>query len=208
MSNTPKQRAYRLGRRGEAAEETRRRIVRATFDLHAEQGIAGTTMIQIAERAGVSVGTVYHHFPTYADAIAACGAFTAQNVPQPDETLFDGAASRAERVSRLVHALFDYYERLPALASVREDRALADVLEHFAAEEARLRLALSAKAIGASTRTRKAAVLAALADLDVRRAFMRQGMSSRDAAEAVAAAANAWLDLEDTNPRKASKGKV
>ena len=60
-------RKYTLGRRGEAAEETRRRIVEATFALHAEQGVAATTMTQIAERAGVSVGTVYHHFATYDD---------------------------------------------------------------------------------------------------------------------------------------------
>jgi AcrR family transcriptional regulator len=55
-------RPYRLGRRAESAEETLRRIVRATYTLHCEQGVAATTMKQIARRADVSVGTVYHHF--------------------------------------------------------------------------------------------------------------------------------------------------
>jgi len=65
-------RSYRLKQRAESAEETRRRLVEATFALHGEQGIAATTMKQIAERAGVGVGTVYHHFPTIEDTVAAC----------------------------------------------------------------------------------------------------------------------------------------
>ncbi|HEY0437700.1 MAG TPA: helix-turn-helix domain-containing protein, partial [Phenylobacterium sp.] len=64
-------RTYRQSKRGDTAEETRRRIVDACFELHREQGMVATTMKQIAERAGVSVGSVYHHFPTYDDAIRA-----------------------------------------------------------------------------------------------------------------------------------------
>ncbi len=51
-------RPYRLGRRAETSDETRQRLVEATFLLHGERGIAGTSMKDIAERAGVSVGTV------------------------------------------------------------------------------------------------------------------------------------------------------
>lgn len=190
-------RPYRLGRRGEAAEETRRRIVRATFDLHAEQGIAETSMAQIAERAGVSVGTVYHHFPTYADAIAACGAFADEHVPAPTEAIFAGSSSRSERVERLVRALFDYYERLPALASVRRDQHLAETLRRVAREEARQRRRLAAAALGTSARGAPVALLAALVDLDVQRALLNQGFGTRVAAETIAAAANAWLDRGD-----------
>ena len=81
-------RKYNLGRRGEAAEETRRRIVDATFALHSEQGVAATTMKDIAERADVSVGTVYHHFPTYDDAIQACGEHAIAFAPPPGPDLF------------------------------------------------------------------------------------------------------------------------
>src|SRR5262245_28604607 len=106
-------RAYRLGRRAETSDETRQRLVEATFHLHGEPGIAETSMKDIAERAGVSVGTVYHHFPSYGDAIVACGAYTAEHVPVPTRAIFSGAASRDERVARLARALFDYYERVP-----------------------------------------------------------------------------------------------
>jgi AcrR family transcriptional regulator len=198
-TSTKSGRAYRLGRRGEAAEETRRRVVQATFDLHAEQGIAETTMAQIAERAGVSVGTVYHHFPTYADAIEACGAFASATVPAPTEEIFEGAQTRRERIARLAHALFDYYRRLPALASVRRDRHLADALGRFADEEVRARRALSARAAEVNVKDKRAAFVAALVDFDACQALMREGFSVREAAEKIADAANAWLDLQEGN---------
>jgi AcrR family transcriptional regulator len=190
-------RRYRLGRRGEAAAETRRRVVQATFDLHAEQGIRDTTMQQIAARAGVSIGTVYHHFPTYADAIAACGDHAARSVPPPDAAIFDGAASRRDRVDRLVRALFDFYRRLPALASVRRDRDLAPTLAAFADAEAALRHRLSALAAGRPAAAAKTRGLAALVDLDVAAAFARAGYGTEAAAAQVAAIANAWLDSEE-----------
>ena len=71
-------RRYAMETRAKTAEDTRRRIVEATYALHAERGIADTTMKDIAERADVGLGTVYHHFPTYDDAVRACGA-----IPSP-----------------------------------------------------------------------------------------------------------------------------
>ena len=53
MFDESKRRPYRLKQRAETADETRRRLVQATFALHSEQGIAATTMKQIADRAGV-----------------------------------------------------------------------------------------------------------------------------------------------------------
>jgi AcrR family transcriptional regulator len=192
-----RRRPYRLGRRGEAAEETRRRIVEATSRLHAERGIADTSMKDIAERAGVSVGTVYHHFPTYPDAIAACGAYTAERVPAPTVDIFEGAATRQERIERLAEALFAYYERIPALASVRRDRHVAEVLEEVVEQEADNRLTLAARAVGARKRDRQSALVAALVDLDVYRALRRQGFSTGRAAGLIAGIVNGWLDTSE-----------
>ena len=70
-------RRYRLERRAETAGETRRRLVDATFALHGERGISATTMSDIAARAGVSVGSVYHHFrPTRMRSRRARGTWT------------------------------------------------------------------------------------------------------------------------------------
>ena len=198
-SSNAKRRGYRLGRRAETADETRRRIVDATFALHSERGIAATSMKDIAARAGVSVGTVYHHFPTYPDAIAACGAHTAETVPAPTEAIFEGAGNRPDRVERLVTALFDYYERVPALGSVRRDRHIAPALEEFAEHEARNRLRLAARAIGARGRDRKAAVVAALVDLEVFRALLRQGLNRVQAADQITAIVNCWLNQSESS---------
>jgi len=190
-------RPYRLGRRGEAAGETRRRIVAATSDLHAEQGIAATTMRQIAARAGVSVGTVYHHFPSYADAIAACGAYTTEHVPAPTDAIFAGVPSRHERIERLASAAFDYYARLPVLGSVRRDQAIAATLRKFVKQEVVHRRRLAALAVGADAQDRRSALIAALVDFDVYQALLRQGFDRSAAAATVAALANAWLDGND-----------
>ena len=42
---------------------TRTRLLRAAEELFRRHGYAGTTVGDVATRAGASVGTVYHHFP-------------------------------------------------------------------------------------------------------------------------------------------------
>lgn len=192
-------RRYRLGRRGEAAEETRRRIVDATYALHAEQGIAATTMKQIAERADVSVGTVYHHFPTYEDAIRACGRHTLTLAPLIDFDLFAGAKTRAERVERLVRALFERYQRLPNYEAVRGERdKFAPLRKFFAEEEARQRT-LVAAALGA-TGSLESATVAALIDYSICRALRAAGLTAAAAARQIGGVINAWLDARGTGP--------
>ena len=55
----PPRRAYDSSGRRARAGESRRRILGAAHDLFIERGYAGTTMADIAERAGVSAPTVY-----------------------------------------------------------------------------------------------------------------------------------------------------
>ncbi len=184
-------RPYRLGRRAESSEETRRRLVEATFHLHAERGIADTSMKDIAARAGVSVGTVYHHFPSYAHAIVACGAYTAEHAPAPTAAIYEGAGTRRERVERFARALFDWYERVPALESVRRDRHLSRELDAFAKEEVRNRRRLAAEAVGTNG---PVALAAALVDIDVYRSLRREGFGTADAADHVASLLNHSLD--------------
>jgi AcrR family transcriptional regulator len=182
-------RTYRQARRGETADETRRRIVQATFDLHSEQGIAATTMKQIAERAEVSVGSVYHHFPTYDDAINACGAHAFSLFPLPTADIFEDAETRVERVRRLARAMFRLFANLP-IHRVIADQEKLPVLTRYVAQEQDARLALAVDAAGdADART-----LAALVDSATYDAFARLGFSTEAAADQAAAVANAWLD--------------
>src|SRR4051812_4074732 len=62
-SRTPQRRGpYRSPLRERQAAETRGRISAAAMELFTEQGFAGTTVAAIADRAGVSVPTIYAAF--------------------------------------------------------------------------------------------------------------------------------------------------
>ncbi len=187
-------RSYKLGRRGEAAEETRRRIVDATFALHSERGVAATTMKHIAERADVSVGTVYHHFPTYDDAIQACGEHAMTLAPPPGPDLFAGAKSRAERIERLVRACFERFERIPNYEGVRAERNKFAPLRGFFAAEAQLLRELALAAIGRGADAAKAATVTALIEPAVWQALRAAGLSTAAASRQIAGVLNAWLD--------------
>src|SRR5215216_956195 len=95
-------RKYDMSRRAAATEQTRRRIVQATMSLHDEQGIAATSWEEIAQRAGVGVGTVYRHFPSLDELLPACGAPTMQRLAAPDPrdapARFAGVDNAADRL--------------------------------------------------------------------------------------------------------------
>jgi AcrR family transcriptional regulator len=177
---------YRLGRRGEAAEETRRRIVEACFAVHVEQGIAATSMKDIAERADVSIGTVYHHFPTYDDMVMSCGQFAVEKIPAPSAAIFDGLVTRAARVGRLAREIFAHFDELP-VDMVRCDQDRVPVLRPFVAAEESHRIELVRVALGASKgQDRLVQVVAALLDVSVYRALRRAGLSLEQAAAEIA----------------------
>jgi AcrR family transcriptional regulator len=61
-----------MGARAEAVADTKNRIVAAAMDLHAARGVQATRWEEIAERAGVSVATLYRHFPSLKELVPAC----------------------------------------------------------------------------------------------------------------------------------------
>jgi len=77
-------RPYTLKKRAEAQAETRQSIVEATIALHQERGVAGTSVSDIAERAGVGKVTVYRHFPDEAALLSACSGQYFERHPLPD----------------------------------------------------------------------------------------------------------------------------
>ena len=119
-------RKYDNTKRRQAAEATRQRIVDATFEVHGEQGIAAARLDDIANRAGVSIGTLYRHFPTYEALVNACGAQTFEDVPPPNgaeaETALAGVPRGPERTRRLVDRVLGFYEQTgPMVEVVRRD---------------------------------------------------------------------------------------
>ena|SRR5690349_10238564 len=184
-------RTYNLGRRAETAAETRQRLVEATADLHHERGISATSLRDIAERAGVSVGTAYHHFPTYLDAVHACAAHTGRTSPLPPESVLDGVADIDERVLVVIRELCAWYEGQPWLERIRAERSLYPPVEQAMTYveggiEKLARLAARCTAVEART-------IAALIDVAVYTSLRRGGLSVARAPERMAEAVLAWL---------------
>ncbi|NJM91937.1 MAG: TetR/AcrR family transcriptional regulator [Rhodospirillaceae bacterium] len=181
-----KRRAYHLGKRAESAEETRRRLVEATFALHGEQGIAATTMKQIADRAGVGVGTVYHHFATLDDTIMACGQMVMATYPPPTEAVFSGVPTMKERLLRLARALFGHLDQV-GFDMVRVDADRLPIVRQFVDEELAHRIELTRAALAPFAIDREQIrVAAALLDIGVYRALQGAGLSLDQAADAIA----------------------
>jgi AcrR family transcriptional regulator len=192
-----KRRAYQLGRRAESAEETRRRIVQATFELHDQQGISATTMKQIAERAGVGIGTVYHHFPTLDDTIMACGQMVMATNPLPTEAIFAGVPTMKARLVRLARTWFDYLDRI-GFEMVRADAGKVAIVRQFVEEEASTRVSLTRTALAPFAIDRDLInVVAALLDIAVYRNLQNTGLTLDQAAEAIADMIHARLTRKD-----------
>jgi AcrR family transcriptional regulator len=104
-----------MDRRKAALEETRQRIIEATLALHSQKGIFDTSWKDIAERADVSVATVYNHFPTLDELVPACGALIMSITAPPSledaPRIFGNAQTLEERLRRLISEMFAFYER-------------------------------------------------------------------------------------------------
>jgi AcrR family transcriptional regulator len=159
-------RRYRLGRRAESAAATQRRIVEATLAVHDEQGISGTSVRDIAERAGVAPSTVLHHFPHMDDLIRACGELSANLLPMPSEAFLAGASGAFERVTRMARAMFEWWDGMGAgFDHLRIDRRRIPEVDAWMAELAQRHRALAAAALG-DVDDRRVPLLVALTTAD------------------------------------------
>jgi AcrR family transcriptional regulator len=123
-------RAYNNESRQQQQAQLKARIAAAAAELHAQQGALATSYAQVAERAGVSVPTVYKHYPDLDQLVRGCTAHVAAKAPampadailaEPSlrgaiEALVDGAMG--------IHAHFEpwmlwrEHGRIPALAQL------------------------------------------------------------------------------------------
>ena len=196
-------RAYDKRLREAASEEAKRRIVQATAELHAERGARGTSHAMIAERAGVSVPTVYKYFPTTDHLVPACTGLVASRAPVAlDERLFEGLDGLPERVRALALALFRLHEYFApwirwSAADAEAFPTLRDYLKRGQEHRvAILRLALTPKGAKAPSES-----LVALARILLDYPSWRTlAESVRSTEKAAAMAADAILSLARTRP--------
>lgn len=189
-------RTYNLGRRAETAAETKQRLVNATAALHAERGITATSLRDIADRAGVSVGTAYHHFPTYLDAVRACGAHTMASSPLPAESIFDGIDELEERIDVLVRELCGWYVRNRWLERIRPERSAYPPVEEGLSMVERGIEQLAR--VAAQCTPDEARTVAALADVAVHSSLLRSGVPAARVPGRIAEAIVVWLRTRTT----------
>lgn len=103
-------RPYDNSARQNAQAETIRRIIDATVGLHAEKGGMATTHADIAQRAGVSVATVYKHFPSREALLPHCMGAVEMAAPPLDaaQLLALPPSGRIPALVRTLHARYRY----------------------------------------------------------------------------------------------------
>ena len=103
-------REYKMVKRREKVDATRRRIAKATFELHSTIGPAFTTVALISERSGLPRQTVYRNFATYLDLFRGCIAFGLEMNPLPDSTRWESISDPEERLKVGLTELYQWFE--------------------------------------------------------------------------------------------------
>ncbi|HET9052175.1 MAG TPA: helix-turn-helix domain-containing protein, partial [Candidatus Dormibacteraeota bacterium] len=98
-----------MRRRAENVDETRRRIVEAAVALHGSVGPAGTTVLRVADRAGVTRATVYRHFADDDALFTACSTHWLAGQVAPDPAAWAAVAEPAERLHAGLTDLYRFY---------------------------------------------------------------------------------------------------
>ena len=87
-------------------EAKREALLRGAMEAFAAQGFVATSMSDVAQRAGVAVGTCYRFFPAKIDLLRALHARLAAAFIAEMEAAWEAGGSSEDRLRRLVRALF------------------------------------------------------------------------------------------------------
>jgi AcrR family transcriptional regulator len=128
-------RPYRMTRRAELEEQTRRRITESAAALHQELGPARTSISAVAERAGVRRSTVYRHFPDEEALFAACSSHWRAANPAPDPRDWAAIEDPRERTETALRALYAFYGRTEEMyTSLLRDEPVVPILQRLLAD--------------------------------------------------------------------------
>jgi AcrR family transcriptional regulator len=115
-------REYKMVKRRDKVEETRRRIAKATYELHSTIGPAFTTIALIADRAGLPRQTVYRNFGTNLELFRSCIAFGLDMHPLPDPNPWQSITDPGERLLIGLTQLYEWFEASePVMAKSMRD---------------------------------------------------------------------------------------
>ena len=118
-------------KRQEKVEETRRRIAKATYELHSTIGPALTTIALVADQAGLPRQTVYRNFESQLELFRSCIAFGLEMHPLPDPERWQSITDPEERLQVGLTELYGWFEATePVMTnSVRDFGAVQESAE-------------------------------------------------------------------------------
>jgi AcrR family transcriptional regulator len=131
-------RAYNKETRQQLQEQLKQRIAEAAAQLHAERGVLATSYADIAQAAGVSVPTMYKHFPDLGQLVRACSGHVTANAPvfPTDEILASpDLRTAAEMLVNAMDRLHAYFE---PWKSWREASRIPVIAESAAQQQGRM----------------------------------------------------------------------
>jgi len=131
-------RAYNNETRQQQQEQLKQRIAEAAARLHAERGVLATSYAEIAQAAGVSLPTMYKHFPDLGQLVRACsGHVTAQAPFFPADEILAAPDLRtaAQLLVDATDRLHDYFE---PWKSWREANRIPVIAENAAQQRGRM----------------------------------------------------------------------
>jgi AcrR family transcriptional regulator len=194
-------RAYESPLRAEQLEQTRLRILEAVTGLVADESVDELTVPRVANRARVSLRTVYRHFPTREALFDAWGDWIEQSLKLPlhsyPETL-DEILELPERLYRI------YDEEAPLVRAMLSGRAAREVRQRTRRRRQKaFERALDEAATGLepAERQRALAVLYLLNSAPAWHAMREQwGLDGIEAGKAAAWAVRVLVDELRSNP--------
>jgi AcrR family transcriptional regulator len=175
-------RAYNNETRLQQQAQLKARIAAAAAELHAERGAVATSYADIAQRAGVSLPTVYNHFPSEDHLIAACTGHAAQSAPALPVEQIMGAPDLAAAAQLLVEAMdriHAHYEPWQVWHEHRLVPALGALAETRRRDATALIQQLLARHLGAAGTPGLAAVWESLLHFDLWHRLTRQHRLAR-----------------------------
>jgi AcrR family transcriptional regulator len=187
-------RRYEQRERARRHEETRRRIIDALIELHETVGAAQTTVVEVARRAGVGRMTVYNHFATEAEMVAACTSHWIELHPPPDVDAWTRIRDPHQRLAVALGELYAYYRETQAMwttayRDVALVKSLGEIMDRtwFALLERSVEVLTAGRGLRGGRRQRVVGALRLAIDFPTWRTLTGSGLGD-GAAAAVAAA--------------------
>lgn len=177
-------RAYNNETRLQQQAELKERIAAATAELHAEKGALATSYAQIAQRAGVSLPTVYKHFPTQVQLMAACTGHVAGRAPRlPAQEILQAPSLRAaaEALVAAMDLLHVHFEPWKAWREHQLIPALGDIANRQREQLTFVIAQVLARQLGPGEHRDLAAIWESLVDFELWHRMVREHKLSRAA---------------------------